>query len=123
MEERMEGRMAGICVQQRRHHARGLLACLLTHLLLRPAVEPARVALPLAEPPPQQLLVRLRVQRVADGKRAHAGEDLARVRLGARHAAEAAVEVAAAVVSFVWVVGSVWKKGGECSCMQALNGR
>lgn len=67
------------------------------YLLLRPPVQPARVALSLAEPPAQELRVRLFVQCMPDGQRAHAREDLPRVRLGARDAPEPAVEVAAAV--------------------------
>ena len=65
-------------------------------LLLRPPVEPPAVALALREPPAEQRAVH-QVQAPRDRQRAHAAEDLARVRLGAGRAAVAAVEVPARV--------------------------
>jgi hypothetical protein len=39
------------------------------------------------------------VQRVADGQRADAAEDLPRMRLGAWYGSEAAIEIAAAAIA------------------------
>ncbi|EJK53092.1 hypothetical protein THAOC_27536 [Thalassiosira oceanica] len=73
-------------------------------LLLRPAVEPAAVALPLGEPPREEVSAGVRVgprrlaeevERPRDGQGPDAAEDLSRVGLGPGHASEAAVEVAA----------------------------
>eukprot|EP00632_Arachnochrysis_sp_CCMP2950_P008769 CAMPEP_0185703432 /NCGR_PEP_ID=MMETSP1164-20130828/14502_1 /TAXON_ID=1104430 /ORGANISM="Chrysoreinhardia sp, Strain CCMP2950" /LENGTH=368 /DNA_ID=CAMNT_0028370719 /DNA_START=213 /DNA_END=1315 /DNA_ORIENTATION=- len=65
-------------------------------LLLGAPVEAAAVALPLGEPPAEQIAVDGVAQVARDGEGRDAAEDLARVRLGARDGAVAAVEVAAA---------------------------
>jgi len=61
-------------------------------LLLRPAVKPAAVALPLTQPPAQEVPV-YSVQSMRDAQRPHTAEDLARVALRARHGSEATVEI------------------------------
>lgn len=68
-------------------------------LLLGAPVQPARVALPLRQPPAEQVLVH-EVQRVSDGQRAHAAEDLARMRLRTRHCAETSIEVTTTAEKF-----------------------
>ena len=73
--------------------------------LLRAAVEAAGRHLALRQPPAEQVRVHV-LQTAPQGEGGDARENLPRVRLGPRHAAEAAVEVAAA--------RDVGHRGGRC---------